>query len=165
MFGLVPKGFIPSEDIGQIIVNTEGAQGVSFEQMVQYQQQIAALVGKDGNVESYFSSVGIGGGTLTGNTGRVFMKLKDRSERPKSACTEGTFGKTCRSLSADEIIREMRPKLSRVPGIRVSLQNPPVVRIGGRIIRTLGKPWASTVATAMASGSAGSVFSASANQA
>jgi HAE1 family hydrophobic/amphiphilic exporter-1 len=137
MFGLVPKGFIPSEDIGQIIVNTEGAQGVSFEQMVQYQQQIAALVGKDGNVESYFSSVGIGGGTLTGNTGRVFMKLKDRSERPKSACTEGTFGKTCRSLSADEIIREMRPKLSRVPGIRVSLQNPPVVRIGGRISRSL----------------------------
>jgi len=61
VFGLVPKGFIPSEDIGQIIVNTEGAQGVSFEQMVQYQQQIAALVGKDGNVESYFSSVGVGG--------------------------------------------------------------------------------------------------------
>ena len=137
VFGLVPKGFIPSEDIGQIIVNTEGAQGVSFEQMVQHQQQIAALVGKDGNVESYFSSVGVGGASLTGNTGRVFMKLKDRSERPKTACTEGTFGKTCRSLTADEIIREMRPKLSRVPGIRVSLQNPPVVRIGGRISRSL----------------------------
>jgi len=137
VFGLVPKGFIPSEDIGQIIVNTEGAQGVSFEQMVQYQQQIAALVGKDGNVESYFSSVGVGGASLTGNTGRVFIKLKDRSERPKSACTEGTLGKSCRSLTADEIIREMRPKLNRVPGIRVSLQNPPVVRIGGRISRSL----------------------------
>lgn len=136
MFGLVPKGFIPSEDIGQILVNTEGAQGVSFEQMVKYQQQVAALVGRDGNVESYFSSVGVGGASLTGNTGRVFMKLKPRSERPKTACTEGWLGKSCRSLTADEIIRDMRPRLSRVPGIRVSLQNPPVIRIGGRLSRS-----------------------------
>ncbi|HET9918119.1 MAG TPA: efflux RND transporter permease subunit, partial [Candidatus Binatia bacterium] len=137
VFGLVPKGFIPSEDIGQIIINTEGAQGVSFEQMVQYQQQVAALVAKEANVESFFSSVGIGGASLTGNTGRVFIKLKERSARPKTACTEGLFGKSCRSLNADEIIRELRPKLNRVPGIRVSLQNPPVVRIGGRISRSL----------------------------
>ncbi len=40
MFGLVPKGFIPSEDTGQVLINTEGAQGVSYEQMVQYQQQL-----------------------------------------------------------------------------------------------------------------------------
>ncbi|HEX6768485.1 MAG TPA: efflux RND transporter permease subunit, partial [Candidatus Binatia bacterium] len=137
VFGLVPKGFIPSEDIGQIIINTEGAQGVSFEQMVQYQQQVAALVAKEANVESFFSSVGIGGASLTGNTGRVFIKLKERSARPKTACTDGLFGKSCRSLNADEIIRELRPKLNRVPGIRVSLQNPPVVRIGGRISRSL----------------------------
>jgi HAE1 family hydrophobic/amphiphilic exporter-1 len=136
MFGLVPKGFIPSEDIGQILVNTEGAQGVSFEQMVNYQQQVAAIVAKDENVEAYFSSVGIGGASLTGNTGRVFMKLKARSERPATKCTEG-WVRSCRSLSADEIIREMRPKLAQVPGIRVSLQNPPVIRIGGRLTRSL----------------------------
>jgi HAE1 family hydrophobic/amphiphilic exporter-1 len=136
MFGLVPKGFIPSEDIGQIIVNTEGAQGVSFEQLVNYQQQVAAIVAKDENVEAYFSSVGVGGASLTGNTGRVFMKLKPRSERPATKCTEG-WVKSCRSLSADEIIREMRPKLAQVPGIRVSLQNPPVIRIGGRLTRSL----------------------------
>ena len=61
MFGLVPKGFIPSEDTGQVIINTEGAQGVSYEQMVQYQQELAAIVAKDQNVESFFSSVGVGG--------------------------------------------------------------------------------------------------------
>ena len=61
MFGLVPKGFIPSEDTGQVLINTEGAQGVSYEQMVQYQQQLAAIVAKDPNVEAYFSSVGVGG--------------------------------------------------------------------------------------------------------
>ena len=122
MFGLVPKGFIPSEDTGQIFINTEAAQGVSFEQMVGYQQQLAAIVAEDPNVESFFSSVGIGGASLTGNTGRIFIKLKPRSERP---------------LSVDELIRELRPKLIRVPGIRVSLQNPPVIRIGGRLSRSL----------------------------
>jgi HAE1 family hydrophobic/amphiphilic exporter-1 len=122
MFGLVPKGFIPSEDTGQLLINTEGAQGVSYEQMVQYQGQLSAIVAKDPNVESFFSSVGVGGVGLTGNTGRIFMKLKPRSERP---------------LSADELIRDLRPKLSRVPGIRVSLQNPPVIRVGGRLSRSL----------------------------
>jgi HAE1 family hydrophobic/amphiphilic exporter-1 len=40
-------------------------------------------------------------------------------------------------LSADELIRELRPKLASVPGIRVSLQNPPVIRVGGRLSRSL----------------------------
>jgi HAE1 family hydrophobic/amphiphilic exporter-1 len=122
MFGLVPKGFVPSEDIGQILINTEGAQGVSVEQMVRNQQQLAAIVAKDANVDSFFSSIGVGGAALTGNTGRIFIKLKPRSER---------------ALTADEIIRELRPKLNQVPGIRVSLQNPPVIRVGGRLSRSL----------------------------
>ncbi|MGH7793714.1 MAG: efflux RND transporter permease subunit [Candidatus Binatia bacterium] len=122
MFGLVPKGFIPSEDTGQMLINTEGAEGVSSRQMMEYQQQLAAIVAKDPNVESFFSSIGIGGNSVTGNSGRIFVKLKDRSERTKAT---------------DEIIRELRPKLSSIPGIRVSLQNPPVIRIGGRLSRSL----------------------------
>jgi len=122
VFGLVPKGFIPSEDTSQILINTEGAEGISFEQMVEYQQRLAAIVAKDPNVESFFSSVGIGGSSVTGNSGRIFVKLKDRSER---------------ELTADQIIRELRPRLSRLPGMRVSLQNPPVIRIGGRLSRSL----------------------------
>ena len=122
MFGIVPKGFIPSEDTGQILINTEGAQGISVEQMTRTQQQLAAIVAQDHNVESFFSSVGIGGAALTGNTGRIFIKLKPRSER---------------TLTADQVIRELRPKLSQVPGIRVSLQNPPVIRVGGRLSRSL----------------------------
>ena len=122
MFGIVPKGFIPSEDTGQMLINTEGAQGVSVEQMIKNQQQLAAIVAKDPNVESFFSSIGVGGAALTGNTGRIFAKLKPRSER---------------KLNTDEVIRELRPKLTRVPGIRVSLQNPPVIRVGGRLSRSL----------------------------
>jgi hydrophobic/amphiphilic exporter-1 (mainly G- bacteria), HAE1 family len=122
MFEKVPKGFIPSEDTGQILINTEAAQGVSFEQMVRNQQQLAAIVAQDPNVESFFSSVGVGGAALTSNTGRIFVKLKPRSER---------------ELRADEVIRGLRPKLTAVPGIRVSLQNPPVIRVGGRLSRSL----------------------------
>ncbi len=121
MFGLVPKGFIPSEDTGQIVINTQGAEGVSTKQMAQYQMQLAAIVAKDPNVESYFSRIG-SGGDGTNNTGRIFVKLKDRSERSKNA---------------NEVIRDLRPKLSRIPGLRVSLQNPPVIRIGGRLSRSL----------------------------
>ena len=136
MFGLVPKGFIPSEDTGQVLINTEGAQGVAYEQMVDYQQQLAAIVAKDPNVESFFSAIGSGGIGLTGNTGRIFMKLKPRSERP-TVCSESSWFKSCRPRTADELIRDLRPKLARVPGIRVSLQNPPVIRVGGRLSRSL----------------------------
>jgi hydrophobic/amphiphilic exporter-1 (mainly G- bacteria), HAE1 family len=136
MFGLVPKGFIPSEDTGQLLINTEGAQGVSYEQMVEYQQQLAAIVAKDPNVEAFFSSVGVGGVGLTGNTGRIFMKLKPRSERP-AVCSQSSWFKSCRPLTADELVRDLRPKLARVAGIRVSLQNPPVIRVGGRLSRSL----------------------------
>ena len=136
MFGVVPKGFIPSEDTGQILINTEGAQGIAVEQMIKNQQQLAAIVLKDPNVDAFFSSVGIGGSGLTGNTGRIFIKLKSRSERPK-VCSTSLGIQTCRSLSSDELIRELRPKLARVPGIRVSLQNPPVIRVGGRLSRSL----------------------------
>jgi hydrophobic/amphiphilic exporter-1 (mainly G- bacteria), HAE1 family len=135
MFGLVPKGFIPSEDTGQVLINTEAAQGISYEQMVKYQQQLAAIVAKDPNVEGFFSSVGTGGIGLTSNTGRIFMKLKPRSERPMR-CSE-SWKKSCQPLSADELIRDLRPKLVQVPGIRVSLQNPPVIRVGGRLSRSL----------------------------
>ena len=73
---------------------------------------------------------------LTGNTGRIFMKLKPRSERPV-VCSETSWIKSCQPLNADQLIRELRPKLARVPGIRVSLQNPPVIRVGGRLSRSL----------------------------
>ena len=34
-------------------------------------------------------------------------------------------------MTADMVIEEMRPKLNRVPGVRVTLTNPPAIRIGG----------------------------------
>ena len=61
LFYVVPKGFIPSEDTGQIVGFTEAAQDISFDSMVRHQQEVAAIVRQDPNIESFMSSVGAGG--------------------------------------------------------------------------------------------------------
>ena len=118
VFSMVPKDFLPSGDSGQLIAFTEGAQDASFTSMVEHQRAVAAIVAQDPNIRSFMSSVGAGGIRPTSNTGTVFMILKPRDER---------------KLSADEIIQQLRPKLATVPGIKVYMQNPPVIRIGGQL--------------------------------
>ena len=115
LYVLIPKGFLPSEDIGQITGTTEAEQGVSFEAMVEYHQALAAILRQDPNVRSFQSNVGAGG-SRTGNYGTLTIYLKPRSER---------------RMNPDEVIQKLRPKLATVPGIRVFLQNPPPIRIGG----------------------------------
>jgi HAE1 family hydrophobic/amphiphilic exporter-1 len=114
---LIPKGFIPSEDIDQLTATTETAEGTSFDSMVLHQQQIAALLQKDPNIAGFMSSVGSSGRGGTGNQGRLVLRLKPRTQR---------------KLSADQLIRALGPKLNAIPGMRVYLQNPPPVRIGSR---------------------------------
>ncbi len=119
---VIPKGFFPNEDTGQIFAITEAAQDVSFDAMKAHQQAAAKIVGEDPNVDVFGSFIGAGGSTSTLNQGRMFMRLKDRSER---------------KLSADEIIQELRNKLLQLPGIRVFMQNPPLIRIGGNLTKAL----------------------------
>ncbi len=122
LFWVVPKGFIPSEDTGQVIGFTEAAQDISFESMVRHQQQVAAIVGQNSDIETFMSSVGAGGASDTQNTGRFGLMLKPRSQRKHSA---------------DETIQDLRPKLASVPGIRVFLQSPPLIRVGGLMSKSL----------------------------
>jgi HAE1 family hydrophobic/amphiphilic exporter-1 len=122
LFRMVPKGFIPSEDRSIIYGPTEAAEGISFEAMKRLQQAVADIVREDENVEAFMSNAGSRpGGIAGGNTGTLFMVLKPRSER---------------TLSADEFIQQLRPKLAQVPGIRVFLQNPPAISVGGRISKS-----------------------------
>jgi HAE1 family hydrophobic/amphiphilic exporter-1 len=116
LFVLVPKGFIPSEDTGFISGTTETLEGSSFDAMVQHQQQVAAIVAQDTNIEHFMSSVG--GGTM--NQGRVSIHLKPLGQR----------------LPADQVVGELAPKLAAIPGIRTYLQIPPAIRIGGRPTKT-----------------------------
>jgi HAE1 family hydrophobic/amphiphilic exporter-1 len=121
LFTKIPMGFLPSEDTGQIFAFTEAAQGISFEDMVKHQKELAAIVAKDPNIDAFMSAVGASGASVANNTGRMFMRLKPRSER---------------KLSADEIIQELRIKLSQVTGIQMFMQNLPSIRIGGRLTKS-----------------------------
>ena len=42
-----------------------------------------------------------------------------------------------RTLTPEQVIEQLRPKLNAIPGIRTYLQNPPLVRIGGQVSRSL----------------------------
>ena len=121
LFVLVPKGFLPSEDIGNLFVTTETAQGTSFDDMVYHQRQVAAIIQADSNVAGFMSAVGGGGPNAAANTGRVFIGLKPRDQR----------------AGVDEIISELRPKLAKIPGIVVYMQNRPPIQIGGRVSKSL----------------------------
>lgn len=122
LFVIIPKGFIPNDDTGQLTATTEAAQDISFAEMVKHQEELAAIIRKDPNVEAINSTVGAGGPNSAGNAGRIVIRLKPRSQR---------------HLSADEIVQELRPKLGKVPGIRAFLQNPPAIRIGSQQSKAL----------------------------
>jgi len=122
LFKIMPSGFLPSEDTGALFIMTEGAQGISFESMKQHQIAVADIVLKDPAVEGFMSSMGAGGASVSGNQGRIFIKLKPRSER---------------KLHVDQIIQKFRPRFAQVPGIQVYPQNPPPIRVGGTLTKSL----------------------------
>jgi len=114
LFAKMPTGLLPPDDIGAVFAVTEGAQGVSFEDMKMHQQKLVEIVLKDNNVEAFMSSVGASGTRVGSNSGFMFLKLKPRHER---------------KLNADQVIQELRPKVMGVPGIMVFMQNPPPIRL------------------------------------
>ena len=123
LFREVPKGFLPSEDTGQLFIFTEAQEGISFESMFEHQKQLMAIVQRQGYVANFMSSIGSGSSGAAGgsNAGRLFIRLKPRSTRPH----------------VDRIIEELRPQLATVAGIRTYLQNLPPIRIGGQLTKAL----------------------------
>jgi len=117
LFYVAPKDFIPAGDTGQLRVNTEGPEDISFDAMVARQQRLAAIAAKDPNIAGYMSTVGAGGSRATVNNGSILLLLKPAGDR---------------KLGPDGIIDELRRKFATVPGIRAYIQNPPSIRIGGR---------------------------------
>jgi len=116
----IPKGFLPSEDQGNLFAFTEGIQGISYDEMVRHQKEAAQVIGSSPYVANYMSTVGGGGVNAALNSGRIFARLTPRSGRPH----------------VDEIIQQLRPKLTQIPGINVFLQNLPPIRIGGQLTKS-----------------------------
>jgi HAE1 family hydrophobic/amphiphilic exporter-1 len=117
LFGIVPTGFIPSQDTGLLNAQIQLPQDAAYDAMEKSAVAVAKIIQADPNVEAIGLNV-----QGTQNSANVFMRLKPREER---------------KLTADEIINELRPKLGRVPGARVFITNPPMIRIGGMQSRSL----------------------------
>ncbi len=119
LYVIVPKGFIPDTDNDQMSVTTEAAQGTSYYKMVEYQQKVSDIIRQDPNVESMMVSAG--GGFGSSNTGRMNVMLKPRRQR---------------RLTVNQIVEQLRPKVSRFPGFRVFMTVPAALRIGGRMSKS-----------------------------
>jgi HAE1 family hydrophobic/amphiphilic exporter-1 len=116
LYGFVPKGFVPSQDQGVLSGSTEGPQDISFEGMVNQQQQVNKILRASPYVDAFMSNV------PGGNAARFMVRLKPRSQR---------------SVTPEEIIESLRPQLNALPSIKTYLQNPPLIRIGGLQTRSL----------------------------
>jgi len=108
----IPKGFLPSEDIGRIQLQAEPAEGTSFDAAARSLRDAAAIVAAHPAVEELNASVGGRGGLAS----RAFIKLTPRGGRPH----------------VDVVMRQLREQLAAVPGLRIFLANPPSIRIGAR---------------------------------
>jgi hydrophobic/amphiphilic exporter-1 (mainly G- bacteria), HAE1 family len=112
LFVTIPKGFFPEEDIGQISVTTEASEDVSFEDMVRLQDRATEVLRADPAVATVNSFNG--GGAQ--NTGRMFINLKPRGERPPMK----------------QVIDGLRKKLREVAGIAVFMRPIQNLQLGGR---------------------------------
>jgi hydrophobe/amphiphile efflux-1 (HAE1) family protein len=119
LFVKVPKGFIPEMDNDMMMASVEAAQGTSYYEMVKYQKIVGDILRHDPNVASLMLSAG--GSYNSGSVGRMFVQLKPRRER---------------KLDVFQVVNRLRPKVANIPGIRVFINVPPAIRVGGRMSKS-----------------------------
>jgi len=153
-FLTIPKGFLPEVDSGVLQCYTLAAQGISFEDMKRHQDALNNIVLADPNGKSFFSTLGLVGGS--NNSGFIFVHLKNPSDRPmvpnqtltrweKKYGHVALIGSALRATgpmfmhhaTIEDIMQEMRVKLSVVPGISAFVRNPPPIQIGGSVTNSL----------------------------
>ena len=110
---IIPKGFFPEEDLGQMFVTTEAGEDTSFEAMVRLQERAAAIIRADPAVAALNS---FNGSTGAQNNGRMFITLKPRSERPP----------------IKQVVDGLRQQVSTVPGIKLFIRPTQNLQLGGR---------------------------------
>jgi len=113
LYIVIPKGLFPQQDTGSLAGGSQAPQDVSFPAMKARTELLNQVLHEDPNIDHFVSFIG------QGNTGFFFVQLKP-------------WG-TARKLTADQVVGELRPKLLRVPGISLFLQNVQDVRLGGRL--------------------------------
>jgi len=118
LYVAIPKGFFPQQDTGFISGVAQAAQDSSFEAMNRHMVEIADVLRQDPDV----SGIGMFGNSSTFNTGSFFIALKPKDEG--------------RTLSADQVIARLRPRLAAVQGATLFMQAGQDINIGGRLART-----------------------------
>ncbi len=121
LFGIVPKGFLPTEDDGMLVASTEANQGISLDGMTEHQKKLMDIVAHDPNVSRFMTAVGAGGPNGSGNQGRMFVILKPQNER---------------KLDIEHVVSELRAKTRSIVGLRVFFMIPPAIRIGGMMTKS-----------------------------
>jgi multidrug efflux pump subunit AcrB len=121
LFVVVPKGFFPQQDTGMIAGITEASADVSPAQMAALQQTVVNIIAQDPSVANATGYIGPGGPTVTENNGRLFVLLKPRNER---------------NFTADQVIRQLDAKLSKVQGIAVFMQATQDINLASRLSKT-----------------------------
>jgi multidrug efflux pump len=116
LFIHVPKGFFPQEDTGRLSMNIQADQDTSFQAMDGILKQTVQIMLGDPAVGSVQVYTGSNGGGVVSQA-RGFMVLKPLEQR---------------NISADLVISRLRPRLNRVRGAFVFLQNTQDLRVGGR---------------------------------
>ncbi len=113
LVNIIPKGFFPQEDIGQIQITTEASEDISFSAMVALQERTVAIIRADANVNAVSS---FNGGINAQNSGRMFISLKPAGER----------------LPMKQVVEELRKKVRAVAGINVFMRPVQNLQLGGR---------------------------------
>ena len=122
LFAVMPEDFLPTDDIGQIQVSLLANEGTSYDRMIAYSMQVQKIISADPNVSVANTRAGSSGlGSAGAYTSQIQVYLKPRDQR---------------RLSADDISRQLRRKLTGIPGIAVFVVNPPTIRIGARQSRS-----------------------------
>ena len=109
---IVPKGFFPDQDTGQLMGGIQADQRISFQSMKDKLERASAIVQADPAVESI---VGFTGGRGT-NSANVFVGLKPLGQRDP----------------IEKVMNRLRPKLAQVAGARLFLFPRQDLRMGGR---------------------------------
>jgi multidrug efflux pump len=106
LYVVIPKGFFPTQDTGELRGMSQAAQTISYAAMAERQQALADAILRDPDVAGLSSFIGVDGTNPTLNTGRFQITLKPPGQR---------------SLDATGIIARLRREVAGVQGITLSL--------------------------------------------
>jgi multidrug efflux pump len=118
LYAVVPKGFLPNQDTGQLLGFFKADQGSSFQYTIPKLEYFRGIIMQDPAVQTVTAYAGGRGGS---NSSFVMVQLKPLAER---------------KVDADTVINRLRGRLSREPGARMFLVSQQDIRIGGRASST-----------------------------